>query len=759
MSEAVYCAQPTPALAYLDEKFDASKLAPTPSDQRIAEVVVRILEQHHFVRQPLDDAVSRRFLMRYLDNLDPMRMHFTQKDIEELTAKYATRLDDLTRRGDTSPAYEIYRLYLERLNQRVQFARQQLKSFDFNFDGDERYYPDRRKANHPVDLTEAEQLWLNRLKYEVLQEKLADEPKEKISDKLLRRYSRTLRIAREVEPQDILGIYLSSLTHVYDPHSEYLSASRLDSFEINMRLSLFGIGAVLSSEDGYCVIRELVPGGPAELSGQLRPGDRIVGVAQEGDVEFTDVVDMNLNRVVNLIRGEAGTTVRLLISPADSKDTSITREVSIVRDRVKIAASEAKASIVDVANDASGKPIRIGVIDLPSFYGDPPRLGSREERKSTTEDVRRLINRLKKEGIQGLILDLRKNGGGYLEEAINLTGLFIPPASPVVQVQDARSRLDISRTPNSEVVWDGPMVVLLSRFSASASEILANALKDHGRAILVGDQATHGKGTVQTLIDLDNILNRVGGRTSQEKSGGLKITVQKFYGPDGSSTQLRGVIPDIVLPSVNDYLEIGEASLQDPLPWDVVPPAFYKKQPSIIPLILPELRARSQKRIQNSQDFKYIEEDIQRLREQLADRSVSLNEQARRREREEQKARMEAREAERKTREASKMDSVIFLTLNDVDKPGLPEPVLVTASATVRPISLEMEESESGDESLTRSKAPVFDPILREAQYILADFIVLSRSKEFANPQPNTNLAASHTAANQPKKKLGGRID
>ncbi len=750
-------AQPVPALAYFDEKFDDSRLAPSQNDQRIAEVVVRILEQHHFVKQPIDDAVSRRFLLRYLDNLDPNRMHFTQKDVEELTSKYATRLDDLTRRGDTTPAYEIYKLYLQRLNQRVQFVREKLKSHSFTFEGDERYQPDRRKAKHPADISEAEVLWKNRLDYEVLQEILANEPREKIVEKLLRRYSRTLRIAREVENQDILGIFLSSLTHVYDPHSEYLSASRLDSFEINMRLSLFGIGAVLSSEDGYCVIRELVPGGPAELSGQLRPGDKIVGVAQEGDEDFTDVVDMNLNRVVNLIRGEGGTTVRLLISPADSKDSSITREVSIVRDRVKISASEAKASIVDIVPEDSKTPLRLGVIDLPSFYGDPPRSGAREQRKSTTEDVRRLITRLKKEGIQGLVLDLRKNGGGYLEEAINLTGLFIPPASPVVQVQDARNRVDISRTPNTEVIWDGPLVVLLSRFSASASEILANALKDHGRAVLIGDQSTHGKGTVQTLIDLDNILSRVGGRGSQEKSGGLKITVQKFYGPDGSSTQLRGVTPDIVLPSVNDYLEIGEAALEDPLPWDLVPPAFYKKQKTLIPEILPQLRSRSQNRIRNNPDFRYIEEDIKRLKDQFADKSILLNEEIRRQEREEQKLRMEAREKERKARGSMSSDSVIMITLNDLEKSTLPEPVLVTPAATVRPISLEMEDSDSAEDPVTTLKGPLFDPTLREAQYILADMIMLTRALENA-PQVETNLVSTNSAT-QPKKKLKGRLE
>jgi carboxyl-terminal processing protease len=755
---STHASQTPSSISYLDEKYDNSKLQANSSDQRIAEIVTRILEQHHFVRQQLDDAVSKRFLSRYLDNLDPMRIHFLQEDIETFNQKYGSRLDELTRRGDTSPAYEIYRRFLDRLNERVQFVRQNLEKFSFDFSTNEKYNPDRRNFPYPANKQQAETLWLNRLKYEVLQERLADLEKDKIVEKLLRRYSRILRMARETEPQDILGIYLSSLTQVYDPHSEYLNASRLDSFEINMRLSLSGIGAVLGSEDGYCVIRELVPGGPAENSGLLKPGDKIVGVAQQDEVEFTDVVDMHLNKVVNLIRGEPGSRVRLLISPADSKDSSITKEITLTRDHIKITQNEAKASIIDLPTE-KGVKVRVGVIDLPSFYGDPSKGYFDTERKSTTQDVRLLINRLKKEGIQGLVLDLRRNGGGYLEEAINLTGLFIPPG-PAVQVQDARGRVEISRTKEPKPVWDGPLVLLLSRFSASASEILANALKDHGRAVLVGDLSTHGKGTVQTLIDIDNILDRFGrgfDAKSNEKAGGLKITVQKFYGPDGSSTQLRGVTPDIVLPSVNDYLEIGEASLQDPLPWDVLPPAYYKKTPRFKSEFLPILRAKSAERVSKNPDFKYISEDIEQLRAEQKDKSISLNEEVRRKERQKLKQQMELRDKERRERISKNVHSVTFITLADLEKNTLPEPVLLTAGTSIRPFHGDLFEDESteGYHDENKTKKPQFDPTLWEAQNILADLVLLTQQHE-QHQTDTTTLAANPQT---PKKRTSSRLE
>ena len=744
-------AQDTSNPAYLDEKFDSNKIQPSAIDQRIAEVVARLLEQHHFLRQQLNDAVSERFLARYLENLDPMRMHFLKEDILELNQRFATRLDDLTGRGDTTPAYEIYRLFLDRLAQRVQFVRKKLEEQNFDFSGDEKYNPDRRNSPYPADLTEAQKLWTNRLKYEVLQERLADLEPQKINEKLLKRYSRILRMARETDPQDILGIYLSSLTQVYDPHSEYLNPSRLDSFEIIMRLSLSGIGAVLGSEDGYCVIRELVPGGPAELSGLLKPGDRIVGVAQENEEEFTDVVDMNLNKVVNLIRGKPGSRVRLLVSPAGSKDSSITKEITLVRDHIKITQNEAKAYIVDLPTQSSNT-IRIGVIDIPSFYGDPPGSGIASERKSTTEDVKKLIQRLKKEGLQGLIIDLRRNGGGYLEEAIQLTGLFIPPG-PVVQVQDARGRVEILRTMNTEPVWSGPLVLLLSRFSASASEIIANALKDYNRAVLVGDSSTHGKGTVQTLIDLDNILRRFGRgflAKENEKAGGLKITVQKFYGPAGSSTQLRGVTPDIILPSVNDYLEIGEMYLQNPLPWDVLPPAYFKKTANVTADVIQILKDKSRNRVNKSPDFDYIKEDIERLKLQLKDRSISLNETSRRKERQEQKLLLERRERERKERFSQCAHTVIVLRVSDLDKTELPEPVTLTAETSTRPLLEEIfsDDGMSDPENPPNPNIPQFDPILAEAQNILVDLIHLSQTP--VNHQVETSTLAANP---QPVKK------
>ncbi|HMP82421.1 MAG TPA: carboxy terminal-processing peptidase [Verrucomicrobiota bacterium] len=748
-----------------------NRLVAGEDDGRIAYVAARMIEQGHYLRPTFDDAYSERFLDRYIDSLDPQHLHFTAQDIEEFDV-YRDKLDDLTlgRRGmaDTTPAYVIFERFLTRLKQRTDFADDLLAEGKFDFSTDDRMLLDRRKAAFPADLDEAKKLWEQRVRYEVLQERLSlaaerksaaakrtakqsDESKsdtaaksddgtpveskpksddEQIVEKLTRRYDRNLRMFKEFTSDDVLQVYLTALAQTYDPHSDYMNERQTENFAIGMNLSLFGIGAELRFDDGYCVIQKLHPG-PASKSKQIKEGDKIIAVAQ-GDEPPVDIVEMQLSKAVRLIRGPKGTEVRLTIIPADN--SSERRIVSLVRDEIKLEDQAAKAKIVEFTN-ALGKPLRIGVLDLPSFYSSmniSPG-STRTEPRSTTDDVARLIKKLEQEKVEGIILDLRRNGGGSLEEAIRLTGLFIKQG-PVVQVYGPDQGVFVDGDDDPEQLYDGPMIVLTSRFSASASEILAGALQDYGRAVIVGDISTHGKGTVQNI----NPLSRWIKTTSPTNDPGmLKLTIRKFYRASGASTQLKGVMPDIVLPSVlNHSKDIGEASIDNAMAWDVIPGARYDKYGMVEPY-LGELMRRSNKRVETDREYDYIREDIERYRKLQADKTISLNETERLREMDEDDARQKARDKERLARQDSK-PVVYEIKLADVDKPGLPAPVGATnkiagldseliAKADVPPHTrgdLNLDEEEE-------QKAPTVDAMLEETERILADYIDL---KKRSNP-------------------------
>ncbi|HVY69834.1 MAG TPA: carboxy terminal-processing peptidase, partial [Verrucomicrobiae bacterium] len=464
-----------------------------------------------------------------------------------------------------------------------------------------------------------------------------------------RRYNRLLHTMKDLTHEEVLQLYLNGLAHSYDPHSDYQNATEAEEFQIkSITLKLSGIGATLQADDGYTKIMHLVPGAPAAKSKQLKVGDKIVAVAQ-ADAEPVDVVEMPLNKVVQLIRGTRGTEVRLTVQPADT--TEAKKVVKITRDEIKIADSFAKARLVEHP-DANGVPQKLGVIDLPQFY------------ESCARDVERLIDRLKQENVTGIILDLRRNGGGILEEAVNLTGLFIPKG-PVVQVKEKdprRGNQVYSDQDNGKVAWDGPLIVLVSKLSASASEITAAALQDHGRALIVGDQTTHGKGTVQKLLPLNLYMNEEGAMDP----GKLKLTVAKFYRIAGGTTQMIGVTPDVVLPSRYDYLELGEANLPNCLPADSTTPLPYLKQDRVRPY-LAELRKSSASRIKSDRDFNYLNEDIELLKKQLQDKSISLNETKRLKERDEFKSRDEARKKERAARKPTS-DKIYEITLAIIDQ-------------------------------------------------------------------------------------------
>ena len=549
---------------------------------------------------------------------------------------------------------------------------------------------------------------------QAIESKLENENHTEIVKIITRRYNRQWRMLKEFDNDDVLQLYLTALAHAYDPHSDYMSRSTLENFNISMKLSLFGIGALLRSEDGYVKIQELMPG-PAMRSKKIKPNDRIVAVAQ-GTNEPVDVVDMKLSKVVDLIRGPQDTEVRLTIIPADAPDPSLRKVVALVRDKIKLEDQEAKAKIIELPQD-DGKSLRLGIIDLPSFYADMD--SHKPGRKSTTTDVGRLLTKLKAENVQGVVLDLRRNGGGSLEEAINLTGLFIKDG-PVVQVRDPNGDITVDSDTDSDVLYSGPLIVLTSRFSASASEILAGAMQDYGRAVIVGDISTHGKGTVQSLLQLSPLVRPM----PEHSLGALKYTIRKFYRVSGSSTQLKGVIPDVILPSVNNYADVGEVSLTNALPWDTISPADFQPVNSVTPY-LDELRRRSALRVETNVDFAYIKGEIKRYRASKEEKGVSMNEAERIKQKDEDAARVEARKKELRARPES--DAKTYdITLKNVDEPGLPPPtvktnsVAQTTAATVE--DHELQELKGDDDSDT---APSLDVTMEETKHILEDLISL----------------------------------
>lgn len=689
-------------------------LSPGKDDGRIARVTAAFLERGHYSQQPISAAISTNFYAKYLDLLDPQHLVFLQSDVAQFDQWRMTLAEMALKTGDTGPATIIFNRFIQRIGEQVKYVTNLVAKEDFQFKDDERYVPSRKDLPRPASLAEAQKLWRERIRYEWLNELLNKEKPAQIRESLTRRYTRQLKMLQEWDSDDVLQLYLDSLAHAYDPHSDYMGKPASDNFNIGMRLSLFGIGALLRSEDGYCKIEELKDG-PAKKSGQLKPNDKIIAVAQ-GTNPPVEVIDWKLNKVVDLIRGEKGTEVRLTVIPVDAPDTSVRKVVSLIRDEIKLEDQEAKAKLFDLPAENGRPAARIGVISLPSFYADLKNRGP--NRKSTTTDVAKLLQRLKDEKVAGVILDLRHNGGGSLEEAINLTGLFIKEG-PVVQVKDSDGHITVDKDTDPDVLYDGPLVVMTSRFSASASEIVAGALQDYGRALIVGDSSTHGKGTVQTLLDVGPLL-----RTTNEL-GSLKITIRKFYRASGSSTQRKGVVPDIILPSVNNYMEVGEAALPNALPWDTVPSAKYEPL-NVIPPLLPELRKKSEARLAKDQDFGYIREEIERYKKAKDEKSVSMNEEERWKEKKEAEERDKARKAALRARPQSDYNTYEF-TLKTASLPGLPPPSTNAVVAHGKATTLKTTNSVAGAKA-EEEEAPVpsIDPSLDETRRILLDLISMS---------------------------------
>jgi carboxyl-terminal processing protease len=714
----------------------AAPQAPASSRETVAMSVGRLLEEGHYTRQKLSEEVSKKFLQTYLEMLDFSHLFFTQEDVDAVTAKYGSAMAGDILMGTLKPAYEIYALYTKRVDNRVAKIKELLKQ-PIDFKSNATVELSRQKSQWPKNEAEADQLWRGRIANELLQEHLSEHPIEPAPQLVSRRYERLARNVHEQDKDEQMKLYLDALAQAYDPHSEYLSKADMKNFSINMGLSLVGIGAMLRSEDGYAKIESLVVGGPAQTDGRLKVGDRITAVAQ-GPAEYVDVREMRLDKVVEMIRGKKGTRVRLLVIPSAAADPSGRKNVELVRDEIKLKDQEARADII-LRKDENGDPIKLGWLTLPSFYADMDK-----HQKSTTRDVLALLKRLKKENIGGLVVDLRKNGGGSLEEALSLTGLFLK-SGPVVQTKDYNGTIRISSDPDSGIAYSGPLVVLTSRQSASASEIFAAALQDYGRAVIIGDKNTFGKGTVQTILPIGRFASLLGSHSDED--GALKLTIQKFYRVAGGSTQLHGVTSDIVLPSLSDLPEFGEGALKNALAYDEVTKAKYTKWSDNHSLFIDQLRRRSEERVKGDPEFHYVTEDMNRLRHKIDENRISLNEDTRKKEVAEDKLRKETRSKERLARNQEE-PSIYRVTLDTVDKPDLQLIMypgkLAEAKKTGTVPKVDADAAPDADSDLPDgatadgdTKDPLIDAERDEALNILADLIQLSNGPKTASASTN----------------------
>ena len=583
-------------------------------DEIVASLnVVELLKRHHYSKPPLDDARSIIIYESYIKLLDPSRSYFTASDIAQFD-KWKTQFDDFLKSGNLEPGFTIYKRYLDRVKSRLDFALAELaKGVDkMDFTARQALLVDREDAPWMKNEAELDDLWRKRVKDEVLRQKLAGKAPKQIQETLTKRYKNQLSRLDQTRAEDIFQAYINTFAQSYDPHTNYLSPDNAENFDINMSLSLEGIGAVLQSDNDQVKIVRLVPAGPAAKTKQVAPADKIIGVAQ-GDKEMVDVVGWRLDEVVKLIRGPKGSVVRLEIIPASNAPNDQTSKiVSITREAVKLEEQAAKKSVLKLKQD--GREYKLGIIEIPAFYldfkayraGDP-------DYKSTTRDVKKLLTELQKEKVDGVVIDLRNNGGGSLQEATELTSLFIEKG-PTVLVRNSDGRVDVLEDEKPGAFYKGPLALLVNRLSASASEIFAGAMQDYHRALIIGGQ-TFGKGTVQTIQPLNH--------------GELKLTLAKFYRVSGQSTQHQGVLPDIDYPSIIDTKEIGESALPEAMPWDTIRPVV---RPAVDPFkpLLAELKARHDARSAKDPEFAYIRDRLALTQKLMNEKTVSLNEQERR---------------------------------------------------------------------------------------------------------------------------------
>jgi carboxyl-terminal processing protease len=607
--------------------FTAPSLAdpqsPSAADRQIAKQVTRMLLEKHLLKHPLDKEIAARWMKNFFKALDPRKMYFLQSDVDEFK-QHQDQLPEMVLKGDLVFAHDVFKRYLQRVDERMKIAEELLaQPQDFTIDED--MSTDRDKMEYAKDASELRERWRKLIKYELLLLKTSkdDDKKEgqEAIDKLTRRYRSLDKRMHQINSSDLLEIFLTAMTSSYDPHTDYLSPRTYENFNIMMRLELDGIGASLQGEDGMTIVKHLVPGGAAAKSGQLKVNDKIIGVGEGESGEIVDIVDMKLDDAVNLIRGKRGTKLRLEVIPADKSGRKI---VQLTREKIELKDQAAKGEVFEAGKKSDGTPYKVGVIDLPSFYMnmEANRLGVPEYR-SATRDVRAILDDFTEKEVDAVVLDLRLNGGGALVEAISLSGLFVPDG-PVVQVKDGKNNVvKYNDADRGDMAWSGPLVVLTSKFSASASEILAGAIQDWGRGLIVGDYTSHGKGTVQSLLDVGEEFFQMRNAPSM---GALKITQQQFYRPSGDSTQKRGVLADVELPSLSTHLDVGEADLDYPIAFDHIDPMPFQNLNLVSSAMVGQLKAKSAARIEKNEEFQKLNRNIARYKEQKAKKLVTLNE-------------------------------------------------------------------------------------------------------------------------------------
>ncbi|QDT98970.1 carboxy terminal-processing peptidase [Gimesia aquarii] len=615
------------------------------NDSVTAKRVCAMVSRFHISGKPINDEISAKLMKRFIKQLDPQKLYFYQSDIDRFKAEQ-NQLDEKLAAGDVKFAYECFNLYLQRLQERMDYA-QQLVDVDHDFTVDESIVVDAKNLDFVKDQTEMNERWRKRVKYDLLALILDDTKIDEARKQLHKRYRNNLRTMTQTENPEKLEMYLSALTHCFDPHSSYMSPQTLEDFRISMELSLDGIGAALRSEDGYTTVAEIVPGGAADADGRLKAGDKIIAVAQE-DGDFVDVVEMKLSKVVRYIRGKRGTIVQLRVKK--EKDSS-TEVYKLTRKKIELSTSEVKGKIIESGERIPGQTGRIGVISIPSFYRDFRGAQRGDENfKSTARDVRKVLNDFRDQGgVDGIVIDLRFNGGGALSEAIEVSGLFVDEG-PVVQVKQMNGERKIHSDVEPGAVYTGPLVVVCNRLSASASEIFAGVIKDYKRGIIIGDTTTHGKGTVQNVMPVSNQMFSF--LRGQQDLGALKLTIQQFYRVNGDSTQNRGVRSDVILPSLIDNMDLGESFLDDAMEFDKIDVAQFAPVGMVNQQILNPLQQSSAKRVVANKEFKETQEEIDKYLEKKNQKTISLNETVRRKELTKDKE--EKKEEEKKDTKADK---------------------------------------------------------------------------------------------------------
>jgi len=601
---------------------DTIKLKPKPIYGKEAKVMAYILDNNHYRKIHLTDSLSSAILDAYIKELDNSKTYFLKSDIDAFE-KYRKSIDDYTRNEDVSPAYEIYNVFRKRYSERMDYVMNTLINQDFDYSAKEYYETDRDKEPWAASVAELNDTWRKSIKSQMLSLKLADKAPGEIKETMKKRYERFAKSVSQFNSEDVFSVYMNSITQAYDPHTNFLAPKAADNFNQAMKLSLEGIGARLQTENDFTKVAEIIPGGPADKSERIHAGDFIVGVAQGVEGEMVDVIGWRIDEVVKLIKGPKGTTVRLQILPSQTGVNGPSTELVLLRDKIALEDQAAKMKVINYQSGTKNQ--KLGVITLPSFYMDYEAYQKGDPNyTSTTRDVRKLIGELQKEGVDGLVMDLRNNGGGSLSEAIDLTGLFIKEG-PVVQVRNSANKVEVLKDDESNIAYSGPMIVLTNRFSASASEIFAGAIQDYQRGVIVGE-STYGKGTVQTVLDLKRFFNNT------EDPGELKLTFQKFYRVTGSSTQNKGVIPDIAFPSPFTARQYGESSNPSALPWDVIKSASFQKTTEVNEKLLASLTKSYNDRMKTDALLKKYVTETEELKKNLAETKISLNEEERKKE-------------------------------------------------------------------------------------------------------------------------------